>query len=492
MDRYILSVDQSTSASKAFLVDRKGRIVQKKEIAHRQYYPQAGHVEHDAGEIWRNTLSALQVAGNVPQTAEGLSISNQRETTVLWDRGTGEPVARALVWQDTRAAGLCGGLSRHAAAIRQKTGLALSPYYSAAKAAYVLQHDDALLRRARNGEICIGTIDSYLIYRLSGRRVHATDVTNASRMQLMNLETISWDERVCGWFGIPMDCLPAIMPSDAVFGRTACEGLATGIPITGVLGDSHAALFGHGCMEPGSAKVTYGTGSSVMMNVGESPVLSRSGLSGSVGFGFKGKTYYVLEGNITSAGDTLVWLERELQLIDSPAQAEEYCRQVADTQGVYLVPAFSGLGAPYFSTSAKALICGISRGTTKKHIARAAVESIAYQVYDVVRAVEADSRRELSGLNADGGASRNTLLMQFQADLLGRTLRVPAASERSALGAAYMGGLTIGLYGSLADIPEDKEEICLYSPQMAETRRMELLQGWEHAVAMTGVKGGAK
>lgn len=490
MDRYIVSIDQSTSASKAFLVDAKGRIVRKKEVAHRQYYPQAGYVEHDAGEIWRNTLSALQCVCDVPWAAKGLSVSNQRETTVLWDRKTGDPVGHALVWQDTRAADLCQGLSQHAQAIRQKTGLSLSPYYSAAKAAHVLQQDTSLMQRARNGDLCFGTIDSFLIYCLSGHRVHATDVSNASRTQLMNLETLSWDEQICQWFGIPLACLPTIMPSDAVFGETACEGLAPGIPITGVMGDSHAALFGHGCMKSGDAKVTYGTGSSIMMNVGEKPVLSRTGLSSSVGFGFRGKTSYVLEGNITSTGDTLVWLAQEMRLIESPAQAEEFCKQVADTQGVYFVPAFSGLGAPYFDETAKALICGISRGTTKEHIARAAIESIAYQVYAVVHAIEAESGQELSMLNADGGGSCNTLLMQFQADLLKRKLRVPAASERSALGAAYMGGLSIGLFQSLSDTLEAEDDSCFYSPRMEAPERVKLIRGWENAVAMTRAKGG--
>lgn len=490
MKKYMLSVDQSTSASKAFLVDEKGHIVRRHSIAHQQYYPQPNFVEHDAEEIWANTVKAIRAVADGISASDiaGLAIANQRETTVLWDRETGKPAGRALVWQDTRADRPCERIKAHAAMIARTTGLALSPYYSAAKASWVLDSDQALAARAAAGKICFGTVDSYLIYRLSGNSVHATDVTNASRTQLMDLERCQWDEQIVGLFRIPMRCLPKIMPSDAVFAYTKCDGIPSGIPILGVMGDSHAALFGHGCLFAGSAKATYGTGSSVMMNVGERPVLSKSGLSSSVGFSFQGKTYYALEGNITCSGDTLVWLSQELGLIGEPEEAQALAAIAPDTQGVYLVPAFAGLGAPYFDTDARAILCGMSRGTTKAHVARAAQESIAYQVCDVVSAIEEDSGKKLSVLNADGRPCRNEVLMQFQADMLGCTVNCPEATELSALGAAYMGGISAGLYSGLETLLANQANGVSYGAVTDASRRRALLDGWHEAVWRARIK----
>jgi glycerol kinase len=484
MSRYILSIDQSTSASKAFLVDERGLIVKKASIAHQQYYPAPGFVEHDAVEIWANVVEVLaEVSQGIAQKdIAALSISNQRETTVLWDRATGEPVCRALVWQDTRAQVLCREMDIISQEIWRRTGLGLSPYYPAAKAAWVLNSDPKLMARAEAGEICIGTVDSYLIYRLSGNRVYATDVSNAGRTQLLNLKKLAWDEQVCAWFHIPMCCLPNILPSDAVFAETVCQGLPQGVPVCGVMGDSHASLFGQGCAAPGMAKATYGTGSSVMMHTGGDPVLSSHGLSSCVGYGFQGKTCYVLEGNITCSGDTLVWLSKELGMLSDPEEAEEIAKTVADTQGVYLVPAFMGLGAPYFDSEARAVICGMSRGTTCAHVVRAALESIAYQECGVLSAMQKDSGFAVSILRADGGASRNSLLMQFQADLCNCTIACAAQSELSALGASYMGGISAGLYKGIEEIPACSVQGAQYAPAMEESKRRQLLAGWADAL----------
>ena len=352
----------------------------------------------------------------------------------------------------------------------------------------MLHSNSKLMARAKAGEILIGTVDSYLIYRLSGNRAHLTDVSNASRTQLLNLENLCWDEQVCAWFGIPRCCLPDILPSDHVFAHVSCKGLLPGIPICGVMGDSHASLFGQGCVSPGMAKATYGTGSSVMMHAGSRPVRSKHGLASCVGFGFAGETAYVLEGNITCSGDTLVWLSKELGLISDPAEAEELAKTVPDAQGVYLVPAFAGLGAPRFDSEARAILCGMFRGTTRAHVALAALESIAYQECDIVSAMQKDSGCTLSTLRTDGGGSRNALLMQFQADLLNCTIACAAQSELSALGAAYMGGISAGLFKSLEDIPAHRQQGARYAPMMGEETRGQLLAGWADAVDRTRSK----
>ena len=479
--RHIIAIDQSTSASKVFLLDEKGEIIRRFSKAHQQFYPQPGHVEHDAEEIWQNVQEGIAEVSQGAPTVAALAISNQRETTVLWERKTGRPLGKAVVWQDVRGEALCQSLSAHADMVRRQTGLPLSPYFPAAKAASVLQANPAWQAGAQSGDVCIGTVDSYLVYRLTEGKIFQTDVSNASRTQLMQLDTLAWSEELCALFGIPMSCLPQIVPSDASFGVT--EGgcvIPAGIPITGVMGDSHAALFGQGCHKVGMAKATYGTGSSVMMNIGRKPALSEHGLATSVGFSFQDEICYVLEGNITCSGDTLCWLQDEAGLIHAAAETEAISASVPDTQGVYLVPAFSGLGAPHGDSDARALICGMNRSTTRAHIVRAALESLAYQDADVISAMEHDTGSQLSELKVDGGPTRNALLMQFQADLLGCPVQCAGASELSALGAGYMAGLTTGLYAGMGIISPNAGQ--RYFPQMTEAQRKPLLDGWKKAV----------
>ena len=479
--RYIMAVDQSTSASKVFLLDARGQIAGRFSKSHRQNYPAPGYVEHDANEIWKNVREGIRALSQGGEELTGLAISNQRETTVLWDRQTGEPLCPAVVWQDVRGQYICHELAAYADSIRTQTGLTLSAYFPAAKAAAKLREEPKLRQLAREGKLCIGTVDSYLIYRLTGASVFRTDLSNASRTQLMDLKTLRWSEELCSLFDIPIQCLPEIVPCDAAFGVTKAEGIPSGVPITGVMGDSHAAFFGQGCHQRGMAKATYGTGSSVMMHIGETPLLSSQGLSTSVGYAFRGETCYVLEGNVTSSGDTLRWLCDEAGLTADIAEAEKIASQVEDTQGVYLVPAFSGLGAPYNQDQARAIICGLNRGSAKKHIVRAALESIAYQDADIIRAMEADTQSFLQELRADGGPSANSLLMQFQADVLGCPVQCAPASELSALGAGYMAGLTLGLYtaAQLAGHAAGKR----YLPQKPLQWRETALAGWKAAVA---------
>jgi len=488
MSRYIVALDQSTSASKALLLGAQGEVVARAARPHAQSHPAPGRVEHDAQEIWQNVLAVLTeaMAGVAPAQIAALALCNQRETTVVWERATGRPIAPAIVWQDTRGgeiiAGIESGAPALAQAIQKRTGLQLSVYYAAAKAASILRGVPGALARARAGELCVGTVDSYLLFRLTG--AHRTDVTNASRTQLMDLEMLAWDAEICAAFGIPPACLPEILPCDAPFGGTVCDGLPRGLPVTGVMGDSHAAFFAHGCTVPGMAKATFGTGSSVMLHVGNEPVAAPQGLSVSVGYGFRGETAYVLEGNITSSGDTLCWLRDELAMIRDIGEAEVLAAGLPDAQGVYLVPAFSGLGAPHFAERARALLCGMTRGATRAHVARAALESIAYQERDVLDAMRANGAR-LTSLRADGGPTRNALLMQFLADVLDCPVECAAVSEMSPLGAGWMAGLAVGLYPGLRALAEGRLHGSrkVYRPAMDAAAREEKVGGWRDAVA---------
>ncbi len=471
--KYVIAVDQSTSATKALLIDGTGRAVRRESLPHRQYYPAPGRVEHDAEEIFQNTLRVIARAaeGLDARDIASIAIANQRETTVLWDRATGAPKCRALVWQDVRAQALCEALSDSAEMVAEATGLALSPYYSAPKAAHAIREHGLT-------DFCFGTVDSYLVFRLTGGRVFATDVSNASRTLLMNLTSLSWDPRLVRLFGIPEDSLPEIRPSDAFFGETDAPGIPRGIPVTGVLGDSHASLYGQGCHEAGMVKTSYGTGSSIMMNVGGAPVRSAAGLSSSVGYGAKGRIVYVLEGNITSSADTLVWLRDQLELFSDLPTLDRLAETVPDAGGVQLVPAFSGLGAPYFDAAARAILCGISRGTTRAHVARAALESIAQQNADVLDAMAADLKKPVSVLNADGGGTVNPLLMQLQADLTPCRVNVAAHPDLSAMGVGLMSGQSAGVFDRF--IPSDPA--AQYAPQMPEDRRKALRSAWAEAV----------
>lgn len=483
MSRYIAALDQSTSASKAFLLDEQGCIVARASRPHRLYYPADGYVEQDAEEIYQNVLLVLrEVLGEHPAAEiSAIALCNQRETTVFWDRDTGRPLRHTVVWQDARAEGLTLRLHDHADEVRRVTGLVLSPYYPAAKIAAVLEEEPELGQRMRAGNACVGTVDSYLIYRLTGGASFLTDASNAGRTQLASLTAQAWHEPLCRLFGVPLCALPRIVSSDADFGRTACSGLPAGIAITGVMGDSHAALFGQGCVQPGQAKATFGTGSSIMMNTGNTPAQADGTLSVCVGYQFQGRICYALEGNITHSGDTLNWLKDELGLIRDANEAEALAATVKREAGLYLVPAFSGLGAPYFEGSARAMLCGIGRGTTRAHIARAALESIAYQAADVLSAMERLTHQPIRCLMVDGAPTRNAALMQFLANLLGTPVQCAAASELSALGAGYMAGITSGVYKDLASIAARQHPAPRYQPDPAFPAA-EALSGWRDAV----------
>ena len=482
-----MALDQSTSASKALLLDAQGEVVAKAARTHAQHHPAPGRVEHDAQEIWVNVLAVLTeaMAGIDPTEIAALALCNQRETTVVWERATGRPIAPAIVWQDTRGGEIIADMKSRdpalAQAIQERTGLQLSVYFAAAKLASILRDVPRALSRAKAGELCAGTVDSYLLFRLTG--THRTDVTNASRTQLMDLRTLAWDPEICAAFGIPLACLPEILPSDTHFGDTVCDGLPRGLHVTGVMGDSHAAFFAHGCTTSGMAKATFGTGSSVMLHVGNEPVTTPHGLSMSVGYGFRGETAYVLEGNITSSGDTLCWLRDELAMIHDIDEAEPLAASVPDAQGVYLVPAFSGLGAPHFAESARALLCGITRGTTCAHVVRAALESIAYQERDVLDAMR-ESGTQWNSLRVDGGPTRNALLMQLLADVLDCPVECATISEMSPMGVGLMAGLTVGLYPDLQALVEGRlHRDKAYRPAMDAAVREEKLVGWREAVA---------
>jgi glycerol kinase len=476
---YIAVVDQSTSSSKAFLVDARGDIVRRAAKPHKQFYPAPGRVEHDAEEIFQNVKAVLcdVLDGINLHRVRALSIANQRETTVVWDRKTGVPVAPAMVWQDIRGKSIVDALSNHAELARQITGAAISPYLPGSKIAALRRENPEIAARMDAGALCVGTIDSYLVYRLTDGEVFASDYTNASRTQLFNLNTLDWDARMLSLFDLKR-CFFAdrLLPADADFGSYL------GIPITGVLGDSHAALFGHGCHAPETVKATYGTGSSVMWNVGSKPLIAQGGLTAAVGLAFQGCIAYEIEGNITSSGDTLVWLSRDLGMFRDAAEIEACARAVSDAGGVYLVPALSGLGAPHFDLSAKAIICGMTRGTTRAHIARAALDSIVLQGADVIAAMEQMSGKRIKALMADGGAAKNALLMQAQADYAGCEVKCPSEVEISALGAAYIGGIATGVYRSFEDIPARNRDVTVYNPRMDPQKRATILAGWREAV----------
>ncbi|MCR4620671.1 MAG: glycerol kinase [Clostridiales bacterium] len=482
MEEYIVSIDQSTSASKVFLIDSTGKILRRYSKKHSQYYPQTGWSEHDADEIFQNVTEGIKcVSDGIPAARiAAISISNQRETTAFFERESGTPVRKAIVWQDVRAKKLCEGLASSAGTVKTLTGLDLSPYYSAAKASHALSEDETLRRRAENGEICISTIDSYLVYRLTGGKCFATDASNASRTQLFNLQTLGFDKELCDIFSVPYVCLPEVRLSDELFGVTACEGIPSGIRICGVMGDSHASLFGQGCFSEGQVKTSYGTGSSVMLNTGEKICVSPRGLSTSVAFGRKGKVLYSLEGNITHSGDTISWLCSEAGLAETPDEAEKLARSVDDCGGVFLVPAFSGMGAPYFDENAKAAFIGMNRGTTRAHLVRAAVESMAYQNADVLEYMSNAYGKSLNKLCADGGGSRNTMLMQLQADLCGCEVAVSDETELSALGCALMAGDSLDVF----DLKELAwHTVKTYFPNLSSEDRHEKMKQWRNAVS---------
>lgn len=487
MAAYVLGIDQSTQGTKALLFDSRGTLLCRSDLPHRQIVNEKGWVEHDPAEVYQNTLRVVKMvvekAGVPVEEIRVLGISNQRETALVWDRKTGEPVYHAVVWQCARGADICDGIEKagHAAMIRSHTGLQLSPYFSAAKIAWVLKHVPGAQEKADRGELCCGTMDSWLVYRLTGGKVFATDYSNASRTQMFNIHTLRWDEEVCGLFGIPVSCLAKVRDSNGDFGSTDFEGLfPKAIPIRGVMGDSHGALFGQGCLHKGMVKATYGTGSSIMMNIGDKPVLSETVVT-SLAWSMDGSVQYVLEGNINYTGAVITWLKEDLGLVASPAETESLARSANPADTTYLVPAFSGLGAPYWDSDARAVIWGMSRTTKKAEIVRAGLESIAYQITDVVNAMSRESGIPIAELRADGGPTRNTYLMQFQSDIAGIPIQVPAAEELSGIGAAYAAGIAAGIFDRQQIFEGMKRE--KFIPQMEAGEQAVRYGGWKAAVS---------
>lgn len=487
--RYVLAIDQSTSGTKVVIWDGNAQIVGKCYVEHKQYYPKAGWVEHDPEEIYRNVLVAVDQGLKAYEVSiediAALAITNQRETVVVWDRETGKPVYNAVVWQCQRAANICRELEQrgYGEMIRQKTGLTLSPYFSAAKIKWILDNVGGAREKAREGRLLCGNIDAWLIWKLTGGKVHATDYSNASRTQLFNIKELKWDEEILKIFDIPDQMLPEVRFSDEIFGYTdRASGFPGTVPISGVMGDSHAALFGQTCFEKGTAKATYGTGSSVMMNIGGEALEPENGLVTSIGWGAFGKIEYVLEGNINCTGDTIQWLVDNLQLIPSPKVVGEIASSLKDNEGVYLVPAFVGLGAPYWDSQARAAILGMSRATTKAHIIRAAEESIAYQIKDILELMMESSGIRLKELRVDGGPTRDDFLMQFQADILGIPVERNKVAEVSALGSAFMAGIAVGFWKSKDEVKALRQVDKVFVSKMDVSERERLYRGWREAV----------
>lgn len=488
MKEYILAIDQGTTSCRCILFDHAANVVAVAQREFTQYYPKPGWVEHDASEIWSIQLAvvreALAKARITAEQIDAIGITNQRETTVLWDRETGEPVTNAIVWQDRRTADICNALQQagHADAIREKTGLVLDAYFSGTKLKWILDQDPALRQRAEQGELCFGTIDSWLIYQLTDGEVHATDCSNASRTLLYNTATLAWDPELLALLDIPPALLPEVRDSSGDFGATA-EGLLgrVRIPIRGVAGDQQAALFGQACFEPGMAKNTYGTGCFLLMNTGSSRHASEHGLLTTVAWRIGGEVTYALEGSVFIAGAAVQWLRDGLKMLDSSEDSEYYARKVEDTSGVYVVPAFAGLGAPYWDMYARGAIFGLTRGTGKAELVRATLEAIAYQTRDVLDAMEFDCGIHLKALRVDGGATANDFLMQFQADILNVPVERPAILETTALGAAYLAGLATG-YWQQEEITGNWKRQREFLPEMDPERRQKLYKGWQRAV----------
>lgn len=488
MKKYILALDQGTTSCRAIVFDQRGSIIGSTSREFRQIYPRPGWVEHDPGEIWQCQLEVMQRVlkeHNISsEDIASIGITNQRETVVLWERGTGKPIGNAVVWQCRRTSSICEelkamGLEKK---FREKTGLVIDAYFSGTKIKWILDETPGLRQRARKGEILAGTMDTWLIWNLTGGRIHVTDYSNASRTMLYNIHIMCWDEELLNILDIPIEILPEVKPSSCYLGSTESTLLGTEIPITGSAGDQQAALFGQTCFEVGTAKNTYGTGCFILMNTGQTPILSSHDLLTTIAWGINGEIEYALEGSIFVAGAAIQWLRDELGLIETAAESEELAMAVKDTQGVYVVPAFVGLGAPYWDMYARGSIFGITRGANRNHIVRAVLESIAYQTRDVISVMEKDSSIALSSLKADGGASANNFLMQFQSDILGVTVARPANLETTAQGAAFLSGLEAGIWKDKKDLKNTWKTGRQYMPKMDPEQRNSLYQGWKRAV----------
>ena len=486
MKRYVLALDQGTTSSRAILFDQEQKIVEMAQKEFTQLYPREGWVEHDPMEIYSSQYAVMmeviaKSGVNVSEIA-GIGITNQRETTILWDRKTGRPIHHAIVWQCRRTAGIVDQLKAdgHTESIRQATGLIPDAYFSATKVKWILDHVEGARERARRGEILFGTVDSWLIWKLTGGAVHVTDYTNASRTMLYNIKTLEWDQKLLDILDIPFEILPEVHNSSEIYGYTAIQDEQ--IPIAGIAGDQQAALFGQTCFGKGEAKNTYGTGCFLLMNTGTTPCDSKNGLLTTIAIGLDGKVQYALEGSVFVGGAVIQWLRDELRFITESRDAEYYARKVDSTGGVYIVPAFTGLGAPYWDLYARGCIVGLTRGTKREHLIRAAQESIAYQSMELVEAMEKDTGTPMSELNVDGGASRDTFLMQFQSDILNKPVCRPQIQETTALGAAYLAGLATGVWKDQEEIRRMRGNTVRFLPNMHSETRETLVRGWKKAV----------
>lgn len=491
MKQYILALDQGTSSSRAIVFDEKGTTCAVAQREFRQIFPQSGWVEHDPHEIWASQASVIAEAISIMDinglNLAGIGITNQRETTIVWDSETEEPIYNAIVWQDRRTSDYCDELKKQGLTdmIRQKTGLIIDAYFSATKIKWILDNVAGARKRAEKGKLMFGTVDTWLIWRLTRGEVHVTDVSNASRTMLFNINTLDWDQELLDLFDIPRSMMPEVKSSSEVYGHTKTTIFAHKVPISGIAGDQQAALFGQMCTEPGMVKNTYGTGCFLLMNSGEKPILSQNNLITTVAWKIGDKVNYALEGSIFVGGSVVQWLRDGLHVINSSSEVEALASQVPDTNGVYFVPALTGLGAPWWDQYARGTITGISRGTTTAHIARAALEGIAYQTMDITAAMSRDAGVPLRELKVDGGASRNNLLMQFQADILGTKVIRPQVVETTAMGAAYLAGLAVGYWSSIDEIRKQWQVDRIFEPSWDEKQIQTARSGWEDAVKRT-------
>lgn len=491
MSKYVMALDSGTTSNRCILFDKAGNMISVAQKEFTQHFPQPGWVEHDASEIWQGQLSvareALSKAGATYEDVAAIGITNQRETVVLWDRATGLPVCHAIVWQCRRTADftekLKAGHPEYAEIFRSKTGLKLDPYFSGTKIRWMLDNVPGVRERAEKGEICFGTIDSWLIYKLTKGRVHVTDYSNASRTLLFNIKTLKWDEELCRILDIPMSILPEAKPSSCIYGQTDSEFFGGPIKITGAAGDQQCALFGQTCFKPGEAKNTYGTGAFLLMNIGTEPKESKNDLLTTIAWGLDGHVEYAFEGSVFVAGAAIQWLRDELRIIDSSPDSEYFATKVPDTNGCYVVPAFTGLGAPYWDPYARGAILGLTRGVSKYHIIRATLESLAFQSNDVLKAMERDSGVKLGSLKVDGGACKNNFLMQFQADISDAPIVRPSCVETTAMGASYLAGLAVGYWADKDDVIKNWAVDRKFIPVMSESERRKQLKGWEQAIA---------
>ncbi|MEY8020764.1 glycerol kinase GlpK [Muriicola sp. SD30] len=488
MEKYILALDQGTTSCRALVFNKKGEIISSAQKEFDQHFPKSGWVEHDAQQIWetqaemmKQALSSKNISAEV---ISAIGITNQRETVVVWDKNSGEPIYNAIVWQDKRTADYCDELKEKGLSplIRERTGLVIDAYFSGTKVKWILDQVEGAREKAEAGDLLMGTIDSWLIWKLTGGELHITDVTNASRTMFFNIHTLEWDRELLTMFNIPISMLPEVKASSEIYGNTTSEILGREIPISGIAGDQQAALFGQMCTQPGMVKNTYGTGCFMLMNIGEKPIISQNNLLTSIGWQINGKTHYILEGSIFIAGAVVQWLRDSLKIIDSSGEVEKLACTVEHSDGVYFVPAFAGLGAPHWNQHAKGTIFGLTRGSTYAHIARAAIESIAYQTMDVLKAMEADADISIRELRVDGGATVNNLLMQFQADVLNTVAVRPKVIETTVMGAAFLAGLAVGFWSDISEIEEIWESERRFEPVQDRTAIDKGIKGWYKAI----------